>query len=316
MTKTPGNILVIKLSALGDFIQALGAMKAIHNYHSLDKITLLTTAPYSQMGRDCGYFHEVVIDKRPGAFNFVEWRRLRKFFNQGMFDRVYDLQKKDRTQLYFNLFDPKPEWVGIAKGASHRNTNPSHGTGSAFEGHKQTLALAGIKDVEPDPLDWMISDINRFDLPQNYALFIPGSSARHPEKRWPSGHFARLADIVIAANITPVIIGTVEEKEISRKIIQSLESDSGKLIDLTGQTRLYDIAGLARGARYVIGNDTGPVHIASLTGAFVIALYNTRASDPEKHKPLGPEVEILAKECMKDITAENIWETITRKKDK
>jgi hypothetical protein len=40
------RILVIKLSALGDFIQATGPMKAIRTHHPDARITLLTTAPF------------------------------------------------------------------------------------------------------------------------------------------------------------------------------------------------------------------------------------------------------------------------------
>ena len=40
------NILVIKLGALGDFIQALGQMKAIRSHNPESKIKLLTTKPF------------------------------------------------------------------------------------------------------------------------------------------------------------------------------------------------------------------------------------------------------------------------------
>ena len=40
------NVLVIKLSALGDFVLALGAMKAVREFHLSARITLLTTPIY------------------------------------------------------------------------------------------------------------------------------------------------------------------------------------------------------------------------------------------------------------------------------
>ncbi|MEP0337122.1 MAG: lipopolysaccharide heptosyltransferase family protein, partial [Alphaproteobacteria bacterium] len=39
------NILVIKLSALGDFVQALGPMQAIRAHHPGARVDLLTTPP-------------------------------------------------------------------------------------------------------------------------------------------------------------------------------------------------------------------------------------------------------------------------------
>ncbi|HZT52668.1 MAG TPA: ADP-heptose--LPS heptosyltransferase, partial [Stellaceae bacterium] len=40
------RILVIKLGALGDFVQAMGPAAAIRAHHPRAEITLLTAAPY------------------------------------------------------------------------------------------------------------------------------------------------------------------------------------------------------------------------------------------------------------------------------
>jgi hypothetical protein len=45
------KILVIKLSALGDFVQALGPAAAIRRYHSADEITLLTTCSFAELAQ-------------------------------------------------------------------------------------------------------------------------------------------------------------------------------------------------------------------------------------------------------------------------
>ena len=118
------KILVIKLGALGDFIQALGPMKAIRNQHPEADITLLTTKPFVKFAEQSNYFNSIIIDERPKFYQIQKWNWLRNKFNKEKFTRVYDLQNNDRTGFYFNLFSPKPEWVGIAKGASHRNISP------------------------------------------------------------------------------------------------------------------------------------------------------------------------------------------------
>src|SRR5690349_19476948 len=144
------KILIIKLGALGDFIQAMGPMAAIRRHHPQAHITLLTTNPFREFAFECGYFDEVVVDDRPGPLNIGGWAKLKKFLNEEKFNRVYDLQNNDRTGFYFKLLDSKnrPEWVGIAKGASHQNKSPSRSLGHAFDGHIETLALAGITDVK------------------------------------------------------------------------------------------------------------------------------------------------------------------------
>ncbi len=49
MTGDTEKILVIKLGALGDFIQAMGPMAAIRRHHPDADITLLTTEPFEKI---------------------------------------------------------------------------------------------------------------------------------------------------------------------------------------------------------------------------------------------------------------------------
>ena len=59
------KILVIKLSALGDFVLALAAMKKIRQAHSKAHISLLTTPPFEALAKASPYFNAVDIDGRP-----------------------------------------------------------------------------------------------------------------------------------------------------------------------------------------------------------------------------------------------------------
>lgn len=297
------NILVIKLGALGDFVQALGPMAAIRQQHPKDHITLLTTEPYEALATKCRYFNDVWIDKRPKWHQLSSWLKLRHKLNKREFARVYDLQNNDRTSFYFKLFakDDKPEWVGIAKGASHRNTSSERTAGLAFDGHLQTLALAGITNINIDDLSWLKAD-SEFILPENYALIIPGCAPSRPEKRWPAAQFIALAKQLSDKNITPVIIGTAEEQDITSEIAKALDD---KIVDLTGKTKLADISHLARKARVAIGNDTGPMHMIAPTGCPTIVLFSAH-STPHRHAPLGKNVTTLQENKIADISADDV----------
>ena len=45
------RILVIRLGALGDFVQSFGPFSAIRAHHPEARITLLTTAPFADLAR-------------------------------------------------------------------------------------------------------------------------------------------------------------------------------------------------------------------------------------------------------------------------
>ena len=120
------KILVIKLSALGDFVQALGPAAAIRRHHAADEITLLTTRAFASLAQQSGFFDKIEIDNRPKLFELASWAALRRVLRSGRFDRVYDLQTSDRSSLYSWLFfpaHPPPQWSGIAWHCSHPHAN-------------------------------------------------------------------------------------------------------------------------------------------------------------------------------------------------
>lgn len=285
------NILVIKLGALGDFIQALGPMAAIRQHHPDAYITLLTTQPFVSFGMNCGYFNRVWTDDRPKWNNIKGWLSLRHKLNEGHFDRVYDLQNNDRTALYLKLFKARkrPEWVGAAAGASHRNNSPSRTAAGALEGHIETLALAGIHDVVIDDLRWVVGDfahfINDEGLEKPYVLLVPGAAPGRPEKQWPAENYGHLARIIDGWGYQPVIIGTRHEAALAETICRI----HPRALNLTGKTALSDLAVLARYAAGAIGNDTGPMHLIAPTGCPSLVLFSQH-SQPHRHAPRGPSV--------------------------
>lgn len=299
MPQNNQNILVIKLSALGDFMQALGPMKAIREHHKDAKITLMTTKMFANFGEKCGYFDEIIIDSRPKWKDLKGWINLRKQLVSGSFSRVYDLQNNDRSCFYLKLFtgNKKPEWVGTAKGASHRNVSPERTAGLSFDGHKQTLQLAGLKNIKIDTLDWVKEDISHFNIKNPYVLIVPGSAPQHPQKRWSPENYAALCNLLSNENTQPVLIGTDAEKDVTTKI----KSLCNSALDLTGKTSLFQIAALAKNAQAAIGNDTGPMHIISPTGCPALILFSGN-SNPKRHAPMGENVKTIQKKAINDIT--------------
>lgn len=304
-----GHILIIKLGALGDFVQALGPMAAIRRHHPQARITLLTTKPFRELAEKSGYVDEIIIDPRPRWHEWRKWKVLKATFTNGHFDRVYDLQNNDRTRLYFRLFPKqnKPEWVGTAKGCSHCNRAPARTAGHALEGHQQTLALAGINDIEVDNLSWAKADTDSFNLPKDYALIVPGCAPARPEKQWPAKHYGHLCVWLIKKGVTPVIIGTKAEEEAARAI----KAICARSIDLTGRTTITDLAVIARHARIAVGNDTGPMHIIAATGCPSLTLFSPH-SNPVKHAPLGSHAETIQSADLETLSSEDVSRRIAK----
>ena len=286
------RILVIKLGALGDFVQALAPIHAIRRHHGAAHLTLLTTRPYDELARASGWFDEVWVDERPQWWQLGGLLALRRRLRGGRFDRIYDLQTSDRRSAYYRLMGrPHPEWSGIAAGCSHPHINAARDAMHTMDRQAQQLKAAGIPAVPPADLDWLDADIGRFGLKPGFVLLVPGGAAHRPEKRWPPARYGTLARELISIGRQPVLIGAAAEADIIAEIVSRCRA----AVDLSGKTSLLDIAGLARRASGAVGNDTGPMHIAAAVGCPSAVLFSA-ASDPALCAPRGDAVRVLRRE--------------------
>jgi ADP-heptose:LPS heptosyltransferase len=294
------RILVIKLGALGDFIIALGAMEAIRRKHADARITLLTTKPFADMATRSKYFDEIWAEPRAPFWDLPSWWRLFRKLNAGSFSRVYDLQMNDRTRIMHTLLPKKPEWSGVIKGSALFYPDPAYKKLHAFKRHKEILKAAGV-DVQLPDITWMQSDIGLIAPKKPYILLIPGSAPQHPRKRWPAVRYGALAAKLVRDGYSIAAIGTAAEAE----PIANITKICPEVIDLSGKTSLYDIASLARGAAGVVGNDTGPTHLASVAGCPVVALFSD-ASNPALSAPIGPAVKIIQSNDLSDVQVSDV----------
>ena len=301
------KILVIKLSALGDFVLALAAMKKIREAHRKAHITLLTTPPFEALAKTCPYFNAVETDGRPE--NFGQWMALRRRIRTAQYDRVYDLQTSAHSNRIFQLLRPNPPpWSGIAFGCSLPHKNPLRNSMHTLERQADQLMYAGIwPDAPTEPgtapkpdLSWIWKDqpaerpVPGAVKPRPYVMFVPGGSAHRPEKRWPVEKYGELARILYSKGFDIVIIGGPQETPLAH----AMQREVPRARDLTGRTDFARIAILGAKAALAIGNDTGPLHLAA-AGAPTLVLFSS-ASDPALSAPRG-KVAVLRAERLSDL---------------
>ncbi|MAO57493.1 MAG: ADP-heptose--LPS heptosyltransferase [Rhodospirillaceae bacterium] len=305
----PRNILVIKLGALGDFVQALGPMQAIRDHHAADRdggaeLHLLTAPAFVELAEASGLFDRVIPHKR---MKWSQWSKIAEFRRElfaGNYARVYDLQTSDRSSFYFHLMGPghKPEWSGIAKGCSHPHANPNRDRMHTVERQAEQLAMAGIEAaIPPSALSFADADLSRLALPSPYALLIPGGAPHRPGKRWPAERYADLAFRLSDKGLTPVLVGAADERPLHDEIIQAAPTARS----LAGDTSLLELATLCRGAAMAVGNDTGPMHMAAISGIPTLVLYS-HDSDPALCAQRGPAVSIVREPSLSDLSVDAV----------
>lgn len=305
------RVLVIKLGALGDFVQAMRAMAEIRRAHPKARITLLTTPAYAELAQASGWFDAIDTGGRPkglfGALALLARLRL------GGYQRVYDLQTSSRSRSYLWAFTPAfPEWSGHARLASHRHRNPRRDLMQSLDRLWDQIAEAGI--VEPKPegfapapdLGWAVAAADReqpplsqrFAIKAPYALLAPGASPHRPKKRWPLQGFVALAQALEANGVTPVVIGGQQEIALGEAIARGAPST----VVLTGRTKLVELAALGARAALLVGNDTGPAYLAAFAGAPALILFSSD-SDPALCAPRTARITVMQRDDLADLEA-------------
>jgi len=108
---------------------------------------------------------------------------------------------------------------------------------------------------------------NKFLLPENlsahnYFVIMPGASKRY--RCWPAERFAVVAThIERITGWVPVLCGSASEIELSTIIENALP---GKYYSYTGKTQATELANIIANAKFVIGNESGGIHLAAMAG--------------------------------------------------
>ncbi len=302
-TDTRPGVLVVKLGAFGNIVLSMAAFAAIRRHHAGARITLLTAEAYAGWMRTFPYFDHVIVDPKPAVWDWAASRRLRDLLVAERVFRAYDLQTSSRSSRYYSLFPPRqrPDWSGIAFGCSLPDRDPNRNHLHDTVRIQGQLRQAGITDYPPPDMSWCRGDLSRFNLPRDYALLVPGSSPNRLLKRWPVDRYAALASTLQARGIAPLVLGSRQEAALATQIQTA--------VDLTGQTSFGDLADLARGARFAVGNDTGPMHLLATAGCPSITLFS-RDSDPALCAPVGRWTRVLQRGDLTDLALSTVLDTI------
>ena len=293
------QILVIKHGAFGDVIQGFDAFASLRA-SSLDaQITLLTTAPYAGMLTASGWFDDIILDPRAKAWNLPELWRLRCLFRQP-WNKVIDLQCSRRTARYARLVRPDARWFGTAATAS--DPMPDFTGVNNRDRMMTAVCMAGAEKGEADLTFLKTAATPLIKTGSDYALILPGTSAAKPSKRWPVEGYIQIAEAFAAQAIIPVLGGSELDRPVTARIAEACPS----CVDLTGQTDLFSLAGLAGRAACVVGNDTGPVFLAARLHVPTLMLMGAD-TDPAMSAPYGQKAGWLKRDRLEQLPFDDVW---------
>ena len=299
------NILIIKLSSIGDCLLATPAIESIRKGYPDSFITWLVEDKAGDIALLNPNVDEVlIIDKK--KFKIKDYLSLVKKLRKRRYDLSIDLQGVDRTSIFAFLSGAPlrytEEYADLGflsnKKIARKGRPPEH----AVQFYLFLASGAGGEKIEePEPMLVTSEKDKKFALnflesnfpkPEKKEIFIGiNPTGAWKTKRWPVKYFIEISKRLInsfSANI--VIFGGKGEDYLADEILNAINSP--KIASAVGRTTLKQAKELLAGMDYFITPDSGLMHIASsLSGLKTIALFGP--TDPELTGPVGKNFTVL-----------------------
>lgn len=300
------NILIIKHGAFGDVMQSEGALHDIRDHHPNDQITVLTEPAYAKIMERCPWVDNVIRDPRDPRWRLDKMWALRRELRALNINRVYDLQNSSRTADYFRWILPHAEWSGTAPGCSHphkaKDPKSIHSL-RRLEGQLRDTGLTCKHTLHPN-VSWMANNVDDLleeaGLQLGFILLVPGSSASLPHKRWP--FYKELAARLIADGQHVATVPGPDEMELCATI-PGTTLTGGSFLDW------FDLAGVVKAAGYIVGNDTGPSHLAAHMGKPGLALFGSHTT-VEKTGIKTDRFDAIEVEDLQGLSVDRVYDVV------
>ena len=321
------KILVITLNNIGDVLLTLPSIQFLRHRFPSAKISVVVGERASSLLLQDPRYEKVWVDRKKIRFA----KRLSLFgeLARQRFDLVINFRDLFSSMLsgdIKNVFNKK--FWKPRKRKLHRK-----------ERHFEHLIRLGIAEIaqlnrlETDDALWISEDCQkrmRELLKQEgvseeggWILVAPGSLSF--TKRWPVEKFIQLCNTLVKERSAHILlVGEEQDRLMSQKIAQVVSSNG--LTDLCGRTDLLGLAYLVKKAGILITHDSAPLHMASLLGTPVVAIFGP--TNPEKYGPWRENSQMIRKEffcspcekslcvyhheCMERIEPQEVMEAVRK----
>lgn len=341
------NILIVKLSAIGDVIHTLPSLAALRKRYPDAHITWAIEEDSADIIAEHPCLDRIIISRRKRWLkNLREVCDVRttigeiRSFVSALRDREYDLVvdfhgllkssvvvalSKGRRRVGYDsmqelsgLFLNDRVYEDMDKHAVDRYLDlPRHlgaDTGDTPEFHIH-IQEENRKRVEHLLEEKGVNPKDRFVSVNPVALW--------DTKMWEDGKFAELCDRIIEElKMTVVFTGGSDRRTIEhiRGLMRRPSSD------LAGRTTLRDLAYLYERSALVVTTDSGPMHVAAAVGTPTVALFGP--TDPARTGPYGAGHTVVrtglpcspcflkrceTMRCMEAISVEEVFRAVQKK---
>ena len=350
MIRKPEKILIVRLSAIGDVVHALPALKSLRANFPDSEISWLVEDKASGVLSGHPDIDEVIVFPRrrwqrnilkiKESINtlleiFLFYKKLRN----GRYDLVIDFQGNLKSGI-MTLMTKSENRIGFGKGhckefnylfTAYRICPPGKRM-HRIDKYLSLLSGLGIKAnyqrpelPESEKEKDYVNEFIRANIDKHKPVIIihPGTSKFGSYKRWPVMNYTRLADMILESHDVNVIFTWgPDELDVVNEIVSNMKHKAYVACETESIRQLIE---LMRYADLFISGDTGPLHIASVLGIPIVAVYGPK--DPEIYGPYNGKAVVIRKdlpcspctkrtcpepECMTSILPEEVYHAASK----
>lgn len=290
------NILIVRLSALGDIVHAIPAAAALRRAFPDARIDWLVEARHRDILDLVTVIDRLVIVRHSTVGG---WTRVLRELRAAPYDVALDFQGLTKSAVL-----ARGSGAGRVLGFSlghlrEKSARPFYtGTADAEGGHaiQKNLRLLRTLGIEDTRIEFPLAAVDSPAMTTlrtaidgtSFALINPG--AAWPNKRWPAQRFGALAaSIREQQGLLPIVVWGPGEQELAEAVVAA---SSGAAV-LAPPTTIRDIVSLCRAAALFVAGDTGPLHIAFAVATPAVGLFGP--TDPMRNGPFSADDVVVSR---------------------
>ncbi len=309
------NILIVKLSAIGDVIHTLPALTALRRRYPDAHIAWLVEEAAADLVIGHRAVDRVLVSRRKrwlrrlrGAGRKESLREMRAFLRalrDTRYDLILDFQALLKSAVLIALARGRRK-VGFGPGLEHMEhsylflNERVPAVDMEIHALDRGLMLLEALGIPRGPVTYDLPVgkseqravdelLRRRGIDASKPLVAVNPVAKWETKLWSPASFARLADrLVDRCGARVVFTGSAQDRPVIADIRSRMAFAAA---NLAGETSLKTLAALYRCCRLLVSTDTGPMHLACAVGTPVVALFGPTA--PWRTGPYGQRHRVV-----------------------
>lgn len=280
------RIAVLRGGGLGDLLFALPAVSALAAAYPDATVTLLGTPVHLELlANTVGPVRDVRVlpvseGVRPGTEDPPAVESFFQSMRREAFDLAIQMHGGGRFSNPFLLRLGARHTVGLqTEDAAPLERNLPY----LYYQHEplRGLEVAGLAGAPPVELEARIRPLERNAVDVGTLLQELDTMARplvalhpgatDPRRRWPAKYFGEVAAACAADGCRVLVLGSAEEQTLADEVVAA--AGSKRVTSLAGQLNLGTLAALLDRCAVLLGNDSGPRHLAQAVGTPTVGLY-------------------------------------------